>query len=426
MVVLVVVNDADAAVPVGPLTRRGLPSGPTVVTLPVTLQGVVVHVGVGLSERSKSVAAVSEAVGRATVSAGAGKADAVLVWITHHHADAVEAMLSQVKDNLGVQRIVGGVVPGVVAGDREIFDAPGVVAMTFHDPEPWRFTSMLVRDLSERNQAAAQAIVAATRPGDLAVGMFSTSGFQALAFEQVMARASGSGAIAGGGAVNLQGPDWVFTEWGAHGDAMAALVIRECDPTAGLAHSCRPISPVGRVTGAKGRVLTTIAGRPAAKILQRVVKHAKLSEEDLGRRVLVAKVSGSGPLALARGEFVVRPLLGVEQRIGALYLGGEIEEGDGLCFVLRDLEHARMELNGMALELATSCRAPGTPAFGLVVNCSGRGPAFQGIPEHDAPVLRALLPPAPLGGFYSGFELAPEPVRPASVHLFSCVTVLGW
>jgi small ligand-binding sensory domain FIST len=183
---------------------------------------------------------------------------------------------------------------------------------------------------------------------------------------------------------------------------------------------------VGRVTGANGRVLTTIAGRPAAKILQRVVKHSKLSEDDLGRRVLVAKVVGRGPLALARGELVVRPLLGVEQRIGALYLGGEVEEGDGVCFVLRDLQHARMELNGMALELAAGCRAPGPPAFSLVVNCSGRGPSFQGIPEHDAPVLEALLPPAPLAGFYSGFELAPEPAQPASVHLFSCVTVLGW
>ncbi len=384
------------------------------------------RVGVGLSERPQPVAAVSEAVGRATVAAEAGKADAVLVWITHHHAEHVDAMLSQVKDNLGIPRIVGGVVPGVIAGDREVFDAPGVVAMTFHDPAPWRFTSMLARDLSERNQAAAQALAAAARPGDLAVGMFSTSGFQAQVFEQVMARAAGSGAIAGGGAVNLRGPDWVFTEWGSHGDAMAALLIRDCDPTAGLAHSCRPISPVGRITGAKGRLLTTIAGRPAAKILQRVIKQARLSEEDLGRRVLVARVLGKGPLALARGEWVARPLLGVEQRLGALYLGGEVEEGDGLCFLLRDLEHARLELNGMALELATSCRAPGPPAFSLVVNCSGRGPAFQGIPEHDAPVLQALLPPAPLGGFFSGFELAPVPEEPACVHLFSCVTVLGW
>lgn len=384
------------------------------------------RVGVGLSTRSRSVAAVSEAVGRATVEAGAGKADAVLLWITHHHAEALDAMLAQVKNKLGVQRIVGGVVPGVMAGDRDVYDAPGVAALAFSDPTPGRFTTLLIRDVSERNKAAAQALTTVTAPGDLAVAMISASGFQPKIFEEAVARSPGAGAITGGGAVNLEGPDWVFTEWGSHGDAMAALVIRACDPSTGLAHSCRPISPVGRITGARGRLLMSIAGLPAAKVLHRVVKHAALAEEDLGRRVLVAKVIGEGPLALARGEFVVRPLLGVEDRVGALYLGGEVEEGDRICFVLRDLRYARSELNAMAMELATVCCAPGPPSFTIVTNCSGRGPVFQGIPEHDAPVLAAMLPPAPLAGFYSGFELAPEPAGPASVHLFSCVVVMGW
>ncbi len=384
------------------------------------------RVGVGLSTKPQSVAAVTEAVGRATVAAGVGKADAVLVWITHHHADALDAMLARLKEGLGIKRIVGGVVPGVIAEDREVFDAPGVAAMAFSDPTPGRFTSLLIRDLSERNQAAAQALATVARPGDLSVAMISTSGFQPKVFEAVMARSAGAGAITGGGAVNLQGPDWVFSEWGSHGDALAALVIRECDPTAGVAHSCRAISPVGRVTGANGRLLTSIAGRPAAKILHRVVKQARLDDADLGRRVLVAKVLGQGPLAVARGEFVVRPLLGVEDRVGALYLGGELEEGDRICFVLRDLDHARLDLNAMAMELACSSAAPGAPSFQLVVNCSGRGPAFQGIPEHDAVVLKAMLPPAPMAGFFSGLELAPEPVGPATVHLFSCVVAMGW
>ncbi len=384
------------------------------------------RVGVGLSTRPRSVAAVSEAVGRATVAAGAGKADAALVWITHHHAEALDAMLSQVKHHLGVPRIVGGVVPGVIVEDREIFDQPGVSAMVFHDPAPWRFSSMLVRDLGERNQAAAQALSTVARPADLVVGMFSTSGFQPQAFEQAVAKGSSRGAIVGGGAVNVEGPDWVFTEWGTHGDAMAALVIRDCDPTARVAHSCRPISPVGRVTAAQGRLLGGISGHPAAKVLHRIVRRARLEDDDLGRKILVAKVLGRGPAALARGEFTVRPLLGIEERAGALYLGGELEAGDRICFVLRDLDYARSELNAVGLELTTMSRAPGRPSFELVVNCSGRGPSFQGIPEHDAAVLRALLPPAPMAGFFSGFELAPEPVGPASVHLFSCAAVLGW
>jgi small ligand-binding sensory domain FIST len=385
-----------------------------------------VRVGVGLSLEAGSLAAVSEAVGRAVVAAGVGKPDAALVWLTHHHAEELDAMIRQLRDKLGIERIVGGVVPGVIVGDREVFDAPAVAVMSFHDQDPWRFTTMLILDLSERNQQAAQALGAAGREGDLVVAMLSTASFQPTVFEQAMQRAPARGAITGGGAVNIEGPDWVFTEWGSHGDALAALVIRDCDPCSGLAHSCRPISRALPVTAANGRMLSSLSGHPAAKVLKSVVERAKLSKEDLGRRVLVAKAPGPSASALARGEFVVRPLVGIEQRVGALYLGGDVGPGDALCFVLRDLRHARMELNAMALELRTRSRAPGPPSFSLVVDCSGRSASFQGIPEHDAPVLAALLPPAPMAGFFSGFELAPEPTGPSCVHLFSCVVTLGW
>ncbi len=384
------------------------------------------RVGVGLSERPDPVEAISEAAGRAQLGARAGKGNAALVWITHHHADAVEPVLHLLRRQLGIERIVGAVVPGVMAEDREVFDAPGVAVMSFHDPDPWRFTTMLIRDLSDRNPAAAQALAAATKPGDLAVAMMSTASFQPRAFEGALARAGRTGTLVGGGAVNVEGPDWVFTEWGPHGDALAALVIRGCDPTVGLAHSCRTLSRALPVTAANGRMLAALSGRPAAKVLHSVIKRAELSDEDLGRRVLVALTESPSPLSLARGEYVVRPLLGVEQSTGALYLGGDVEAGEYLCFVLRDREHARAEVNGMALELAAGCAAPGVPSFALAVNCSGRGPAFQGIPEHDAPVLRALLPPAPMAGFFSGFELAPLPRHPASVHLFCCSVALGW
>ena len=170
----------------------------------------------------------------------------------------------------------------------------------------------------------------------------------------------------------------------------------------------------------------SLDGRPAAAVLRRLVRRTRMSEEDLGRRVLVGIAQRPSRRDLARGAYTVRPLLGLERELGALYLGGEVQAGQQLVFVMRDLRFARADLNAMALELATRRQAPGPPAFTLVVNCSGRGPSFHGIPEHDACVMGASLPPSPRAGFFSSFELVPEPEPPASIHLFSCGVVMGW
>lgn len=385
-----------------------------------------VRVGVGLSRRSRPFAALHEAVGQAVVEAGSGPVDAALVWFTHHHAEHVERLVEALRDRLPGARLAGAVVPGLMVGDDEVFDAPGVAAMSFHDAEAWRFASLLIRDLSDRNQQAARTLVAASGPGDLVVAFPSTSGFQAGSFSAGLPKNGSGGVLFGGGAVNLRGPDWVFTEWGPHGDAVAALVVRACDPTAGLAHSCRVVSEPMTVTAARDRLLGSLDGRPAAEVLRRLVRRYSLSEEDLGRRVLVGITDKPGRRDLARGAYVVRPLLGVEKKVGALYLGGEVEAGQQLVFVVRDVSFAQLDLNAMALELATRSRAPGPPAFSLVVNCSGRGPSFHGIPEHDACVMGASLPPAPRAGFFSSFELVPEPREPTSIHLFSCGVTLGW
>ncbi|MFH1468621.1 MAG: FIST N-terminal domain-containing protein [Pseudomonadota bacterium] len=384
------------------------------------------RVGTGLSEAHETLVAVEEALAAARLAAGGTAPEGVLLWLTPHHAEALPAVLERLKAEGGPRHLAGCLAPGVICGDRELFDTPGVAVMSFHEAEPWRLSTMIVRGLSERNEQAAQALVAALQPGDLGLVMLSTSGFSPESFERGLRTPRTGLAVLGGGAVNLGGPDWVFTGWGPHDDAMAVFIVRACRPACAVSQSCRAVSRPYRVGGARGRVVAALGGKPAARALMRVVKQIGIAEAEIGRHLMVGLTQASDLAAIARGDTCVRPVLGVEDRIGALYLGAEVREGDWLTFLLRDQDHARMDLNAAALELAGQIAHRGAPEYSLLVDCSGRGPAFQGIPEHDAAILAAHLGSVPLAGFFSGFELAPRPTSPASVHLFAAVAAVGW
>lgn len=384
------------------------------------------RVGTGFSEAKRISEAVGTALAQAREDAGSTVPDGVLLWLTPHHAKALPEVLDSLRAEGGPKHVAGCVAPGVICGARELFDTPGVAIMSFHEVEPWRISTLLVRDLSEHNEQAAQAVVAALQPGDLALVMLSTSGFSPEAFERGLRTPRAGLALVGGGAVNPAGPDWVFTGWGPHEDAMAVFIVRACRPACGLSQSCRAVSQPYRVGGARGRVVAALDGKPAARSLMGVVKRLGLPQDEIGRRLLVGISATSDLAAVARGDTCARPVLGVEDRLGALYLGAEVEDGAWLTFLLREPEYARLDLNAMAIELACQIRRRGAPEFSLLVDCSGRGPAFQGLPEHDATIVSAHLGGIPQAGFFSGFELAPRPRAPASVHLFTTVAAVGW
>jgi small ligand-binding sensory domain FIST len=405
---------------------RGKGDGRGSALRPITRQEERVRVGTGLSEASGTLEAVGRALRDACRAAGGTKPDALLLWLTPHHAESLEAVLEHLRLEGGPRHIAGCVAPGVICGARERYDAHGVALMSFHDVEPWRISTLIVRGLSERNEQAAQALVAALQPSDLGVVMLSTSGFSPEAFERGLRTHRTGLAAVGGGAVNPAGPDWVFTGWGPHEDAMAVFIVRTCRPACGVSQSCRVVSRPFRVGGARGRVVAALDGRPAARALVRVAKHLRLPREEVGRRLMVGLSAGPDVASVVRGDTCARPVLGVEERLGALYLGAEVEEGAWLTFLLRDAEHARVDLNAMALELSCEIKRRGAPEFALLVDCSGRGPAFQGLPEYDATITSAHLGGLPQAGFYSGFELAPRPRAPASIHLFTAVAAVGW
>ncbi|MBN1336934.1 MAG: FIST C-terminal domain-containing protein [Deltaproteobacteria bacterium] len=386
---------------------------------------MTVKVGTGLSTEPVTGRAVEEAARSALAGIGVDRADAALCWLTTPHAPHVEEVCDHLGEVLDVPSFAGCIASGVTVGDRQVSDGPGVGVMAFADPDPDRFRSILARNLEKRPAEVATALVDRTGRDDMLFAMLSTSSFQPRPFLQALQGVGSRATLTGGGAVNLQGSDFVFTEAGVEADGASALLIRTCGPLIGVAQSCQAVTPPYLITACQGRVLAELDRRPAEDVLVEVMRGRGFQDADLGRRVMVGLGQRVSRVDFVRGEFVVRPLLGVETRLRALFVGDELEEGMSLVFVLRDREAARQELNACLMEMRDALNGRPRPSFALVADCGGRNAEFHGMPDFDAAITSAYLEDVPMGGFASGFEIAPSSGAP-QVHLFSQVVGVGW
>ena len=105
-------------------------------------------------------------------------------------------------------------------------------------------------------------------------------------------------------------------------------------------------------------------------------------------------------------ELLVRPIVAADRETGAIQVGDRIREGQGFSFCLREAIGARDEVKAMASGLEARL-AGKRPAFGIYVDCMGRGSALYGAAGVDRGQLLKRFPDLPLVGFQSAFELGP-------------------
>src|SRR5690606_31277010 len=105
---------------------------------------------------------------------------------------------------------------------------------------------------------------------------------------------------------------------------------------------------------------------------------------------------------------VVRRILGVDRRRGAVLVGDEVVPGSRFAVVVRDREVARRALEASIEEILAAGSADGSALAGaLCFNDIERSEALYGIEDLDAAYLRSRLGALPFAGFFSSLELAP-------------------
>jgi small ligand-binding sensory domain FIST len=363
----------------------------------------VSRIGAGLSTEPDTTSAALDAARQA----GGGLTDAVdlaFVFLSPAHRSEAAEAAEVVRDELAPRNLLGCTAQGIVARDREIEEGaalavwagslPGAEIETFH-----------AEALDEDGEAALTGFPALADPDLVALFAdpftFPVGGLlQALNEQAPGTPLVGGIAVAGDGA----GSAGLILDDEVHDAGAVGAVVSGVPVKAVVSQGCAPIGRDAVITRAEENVVFELAGQPALVRLREEL--AGLSEEtqlQAARGLLAGLVIDENLPEHRRGDFLVRGILGVDERTGALALADHVRVGQTLRFHVRDARAADEDLReALARELGSS-GAVGA----LLFTCNGRGRQMFSEAHHDARTVSEVLGADGLAGFFCGGEIGP-------------------
>ncbi|MGB3682333.1 MAG: FIST N-terminal domain-containing protein [Rubrobacteraceae bacterium] len=371
-----------------------------------------------ISRRASFEDAVRECAETAREDLGPGDVSLAFIFVTPHFAAYYPRVPGLVARYLGPEVLAGCSGGGVIGGGEEVEQAPAVTLIAARLPgvevRPFRIVGELP-DLDGPPDAWRRLIgVPSGGPpeGDPQLVMiadpFSVPTEALLTgLDYAFPGSPKVGGLASGGlspGMNaLFLGDEVFTD-GAVGVSLEGNVAIDTV----VAQGCRPIGETMRVTGCKGNLLYELDDLPAIKAVQELFSTLDDRDRNLAQTALfVGVLMDEFSETPGVGEFLIRNLIGVDPRRGAIAVGENLQEGMRLRFHLRDAETSADDLNAMLA--GYNAAAPDGPgvAGALLFSCLGRGEGLYQQPNFDTEVFQDHLGDVPVGGFFCNGEIGP-------------------
>jgi len=356
-----------------------------------------------VSRAAEVSTAVREAAAPIAETLGRERPDVVLAFVSAEHAGGYDRVPSLVAEQLRPRVLVGCSAGGVVGGGREVEQAPGVslTAAVLPDVEvvPFHIESHDAwSSVSARLAGADPHFVLLPDPFTFDAEAFVRQ------LDDVFPGGRSVGGLASGG--RQPGATALFCDAATHrtglvGLAMTGNLMLETV----VAQGCRPIGDPMFVTRCERNLLEELDGRPAAAVLHYLYERADARERELFRHSLfLGLVMREREQAYRQGDFLIRNLVGMDPRTGALVVAATVRTGMVVQFHLRDAATSAQDVAELLARHAA--RAP-SPAGALLFSCLGRGSHLYGRADHDTDEFRRLVGDAPLGGFFCNGEIGP-------------------
>jgi small ligand-binding sensory domain FIST len=333
---------------------------------------------------------------------GGGAADLAVCFASPHHVGAFEDIAAALRSILEPGVLLGGTAVAVVGGAHEIEDAPAlsVLAGRLGDTT---FTPAVLRLEDTPDGAAISGWPDLVQPPRTLLLFADPFTFPVDAFlarcnvDLPNLRVIGGLASAAG---NPGGNRLVLDDQVLESGAVGVFLDGDVEVRTLVSQGCRPIGRPFVVTKADRNFVEELGGKPAIERLQEVAAGASEEERALLRSGLhIGLVVDEHKAEFGRGDFLVRNLLGADQRTGALAVGDSVNVGQTMQFHIRDADAADEDLR----ELLTGADA----SAALLFTCNGRGRRLFGVADHDAGLVEKLLGEIPVAGAFCAGEIGP-------------------
>jgi small ligand-binding sensory domain FIST len=355
--------------------------------------------------------AADEAAQAAVTVLGRDPALAVAFFSPHHAANAAE-LASVLAERTGAKALLGVLGESVIGGSKEIEDRPAVSLWVAAWDEPVSIDPFHLVLEETPDGPTLLGWPDALLEADLKTSLMVTFGdpYTFPANELLLPRVNEDHpglAVAGGMASAPMGAgtpslvlDGEVKEQGAVGVLLRGAKFRTV-----VSQGCRPVGRPLVITKGEDNVIAEVGGQTPLEYLRSLLAEVSPADRLLMQKGLLLGVAISEYRdKFRRGDFVVRNLVGLDPRTGALAVTDRIRVGQTIQFQVRDAASADQDLR----ELLQMAKADGSkPAGGLVFSCNGRGSRMFAEPDHDAKMIQAEAGPIALAGFFAAGELGP-------------------
>ena len=385
-----------------------------------------------LSKRPSLEAAVAEVVELAQSSLQAS-ADLGIVFISSAFTSEYPRLLPLLQERLSVPALIGcsggGIIgmqqgrilemEGTPALSLTLAHLPGVDVSVFHvvaeelpdlDSSPTAWVDLFGVAPSPTPNFILLSEVSSSQINDLLPGLdFAYPGSVC-----VGGLASSSQL---GGRINLFINDRIYKE-GTVGVAMSGNIALDTI----VAQGCRPIGKPYQVSSCDRNILLELEAKPPLVVLRDLLESLSEYDRELAQNSLfVGAARDEFKLNLEQGDFLIRNLLGVDPKFGAIAIGDRLRPGQRIQFHLRDAQTSADDLEYLMQRYQKQNQSH-QAAGALMFSCLGRGEELYGKPNFDSQIFHRYLNNVPLGGFFCGGEIGPVG---GNTFLHGYTTVIG-
>jgi small ligand-binding sensory domain FIST len=341
---------------------------------------------------------------------GSRSLDLLLMFISPHFAAHAQMLSERLRQAFHPGVLIGCTAEGVIGSAHEVERSPAISLIAAHLPGA-QVDSFALHDLSLRStqheiESFAEALASPDEPRlyILLADPFSTP-VEALleAFNTYRAGVPVIGGMASG-AVQPGGNVMLLNEQRYRNGAVGVSISGAVAVDVIVSQGCRPVGQPMRVTAVQDNVILGLEGKPPLSCIQEMVDGLDDEERDLLQNgLLIGRVINALEEAPGRGDFLVRGMMGVDSKSGAVAVGDMLDEGELIQFHVRDAATAEEDLEMMLAPQAFY----DAPCGAFLFSCNGRGTRLYDHPDGDLSTIQRALGGVHIAGFFCAGEIGP-------------------
>lgn len=365
-----------------------------------------------LSTLADTEAAVAEGLGSLRQQLGGVTPSFVILFASAGHAEGLAGVAQRVATELNTPHVLGCTTESVAGGGREIEGEDALALWAIHLPgvSVDSFRLAFARTPEGGVIEGWPDEVLGDWPTDSCLLVLGDPfSFPADFLLERLNEDRPGVKVVGGMASSASTPGENRLMLGGRTYSDGAVVVLLRGPTGMrtvVSQGCRPIGKPLVVTKAERNILIELGGRPALEQLKKVYDELPTREQQLFQRGLhVGRVVSEYRESFTAGDFLIRNVVGIDPRNGAVAVGDFFRPGQTVQFHLRDHETADDDLKQLLKELSNDSSVQAAGA--LLFTCNGRGTRLFPQPNHDAACIQQALGEIPLAGFFAAGELGP-------------------